>query len=60
MFKSLSTNGLNCLRSIGRENVSAVRYYNLQGVESATPFEGVNIVVRMMNDGTKSVSKMVK
>ncbi|MBQ2074330.1 MAG: chitobiase/beta-hexosaminidase C-terminal domain-containing protein, partial [Muribaculaceae bacterium] len=56
----VTKNAPQAIETIGRENVSAVRYYNLQGVESATPFEGVNIVVRMMNDGTKSVSKMVK
>ena len=56
----VTKNAPQAIETIGSENVSAVRYYNLQGVESATPFEGVNIVVRMMNDGTKSVSKMVK
>ncbi|MBR2147156.1 MAG: hypothetical protein IJ925_07035, partial [Muribaculaceae bacterium] len=46
--------------SISMENVKAVRYYNAAGVESATPFQGVNIVVREMTDGSKSVVKVVK
>ena len=48
------------ISTINAGNVKAVRYYNLQGVESATPFQGVNIVVSEMNDGTKNVAKMVK
>ncbi|MBQ3324972.1 MAG: chitobiase/beta-hexosaminidase C-terminal domain-containing protein [Muribaculaceae bacterium] len=46
--------------SISMENVKSVRFYNAAGVESATPFNGVNIVVREMNDGSKSVIKVVK
>ena len=48
------------ISTISMENVKAVRYYNVAGVESATPFQGVNIVVREMNDGSKSVIKVVK
>jgi len=40
--------------------VKSVRYYNLQGIESATPFQGVNIVVKEMTDGSKSTSKVVR
>ncbi len=48
------------IENLSMENVKSVRYYNVAGVESATPFQGVNIVVREMNDGSKSVTKMVK
>ena len=48
------------IETINNSNVKSVRYYNLQGVESATPFQGVNIVVREMTDGSKIASKMVK
>lgn len=48
------------IENLNMENVKSVRYYNAAGVESATPFKGVNIVVRVMNDGTKSVIKVVK
>ena len=40
--------------------VKAVHYYNLQGMQSATPFDGVNIVVTEMADGSKSTTKVIK
>ncbi len=40
--------------------VSSVRYYNLAGVESAQPFDGVNVVVTTMANGAKKVAKIVK
>lgn len=48
------------IENLSMENVKSVRYYNATGVESATPFQGVNIVVREMTDGSKSVIKVVK
>lgn len=48
------------IENINMDNVKTVRFFNAAGVESATPFQGVNIVVREMNDGSKVVSKMVK
>ena len=38
-------------------DAKAVRYYNLQGVESSKPFDGINIVVIEHNDGTRTVQK---
>ena len=35
-------------------------YYNIQGMQSDKPFDGVNIVVTRYSDGTTSVSKVVK
>ena len=35
-------------------------YYNIQGMVSDKPFDGVNIVVTRYSDGTTSVSKVVK
>ena len=35
-------------------------YYNVQGIESDKPFDGVNIVVTRFSDGTTSVSKVVR
>ena len=46
--------------TINMNNVKSVRYYNVAGVESATPFKGVNIVVREMTDGTTIKTKVVK
>ena len=46
--------------TLNAENVKSVRYYNAAGVESSTPFQGINIVVSEMTDGSKTVSKVVK
>lgn len=52
--------------STGVEDVDAektvvgVTYYNLLGVSSDRPFEGVNVVVTTYTDGTKSSKKIVK
>lgn len=35
-------------------------YFNVQGMQSDKPFDGVNIVVTRFSDGTTSVSKVVK
>ncbi len=48
------------IENLSMENVKSVRFYNAAGVESTTPFNGVNIVVREMTDGSKSVIKVVK
>ena len=48
------------ISTISASDVKSVRYYNAAGVESATPFNGVNIVVKEMTDGSKTVAKVVK
>ncbi len=40
--------------------VAGVKYYNLAGIESDRPFEGVNIVVTTYTDGSRSSSKVLK
>lgn len=40
--------------------VSNVTYYNVSGMASAEPFDGVNIVVTKYADGTKKVEKILK
>lgn len=40
--------------------VKSVRYYNLAGMESATPFSGVNIAITTYTDGTTTSSKVIK
>ena len=42
------------------KTVKSVKYINVAGIESATPFEGVNIVVTNYTDGTKSAVKVIK
>jgi hypothetical protein len=54
------TGDISGIEDLNTNNLKSVRYYNLQGVESATPFEGVNIMVQEMTDGSKVTSKIVK
>ena len=42
------------------KSVESVRYYNLAGVESAEPQQGVNIKVTTYSDGTRSSEKVIK
>ena len=42
------------------KQVTKVTYINMTGLESNTPFQGMNIVVTLYNDGTKAISKVVK
>ena len=41
------------------EGVNSVRYYNAAGVESNVPFNGLNIIVKEMNDGSKVTTKAI-
>ena len=45
---------------IAGKQVVAVRYVNVAGQESETPFSGVNIVVTTYDDGTMTTTKVVK
>lgn len=38
----------------------SVRYYNVAGMQSDKPFDGVNIVVKTFDDGTTSTTKVLK
>ena len=42
------------------KEVKSVRYYNTLGVESNTPFDGVNVIVTTFTDGTRSTVKVIK
>ena len=42
------------------KTVAGVTYYNLLGVSSDSPFEGVNVVVTTYTDGTKSSKKILR
>jgi hypothetical protein len=39
--------------------VKDVKFYNLQGVAKAEPWQGVNIIVRTFDDGTRDSKKVV-
>ena len=40
--------------------VESVRYYNMMGMESKKPFEGINIVVTRYTDGSTSTTKILR
>jgi hypothetical protein len=42
------------------KTIRSIRYYNVAGIESAQPFDGVNIVVTTYTDGTINVVKTLK
>gem|GEM_PF-6205931 len=47
-------------QSLGDKAVSSVKYYNAAGVELGEEAQGVNIVVTTYDDGTRTISKVVK
>lgn len=46
-------------KASGLRSLKSTRYYNLMGVESSTPFQGVNIIVREYTDGSRETSKVI-
>ncbi|MCF0181037.1 MAG: starch-binding protein [Muribaculaceae bacterium] len=48
------------ISDVNAEQVKDVKYVNLAGMASSEPFDGVNIVVKTMTDGTQQVTKIVK
>lgn len=44
----------------GNGEVKSVKYVNVAGMVSDTPFQGVNIVVTEYTDGTRTTTKMLK
>ena len=48
------------ITDVNSKAVKSVKYVNLAGVESAQPFDGVNVVVTTYTDGTRSASKVIK
>jgi hypothetical protein len=42
------------------KTVASVLYYNLAGIESVKPFDGVNVMVTTYTDGTRVASKVLK
>lgn len=42
------------------KTVAGISYVNLAGMQSATPFNGVNLVVTRYSDGTVSTTKVMK
>jgi hypothetical protein len=48
------------VENLAQKTVNNVKYYNIAGMESENPFEGVNIKVTTYNDGTTSTCKVIK
>ena len=48
------------IADVDAAQVASVRYFNINGVEAAQPFDGVNIVVTRFNDGTTTATKVIK
>ena len=51
---------ITAVNDITSKTVAGVKYYNLAGIESDRPFEGVNIIVTTYTDGTTSATKVMK
>lgn len=45
---------------VADRHVTAVRYYNLMGVASDKPFDGLNIIVTYFDDGSHTVVKQLR
>ena len=48
------------VENLDAKTVNSVKYFNVAGMESNVPFEGVNIKVTTYNDGTTSTCKVIK
>jgi hypothetical protein len=48
------------VENLAEKTVKSEVYYNIAGMESNVPFEGVNIKVTTYNDGTTSTCKVIK
>ena len=46
--------------SVPSRQAVSTRYYNVAGQSSATPMDGMNIVVTRYDDGTQAVTKVLK
>ena len=53
-------NGATAVADLNADRAASVHYVNLAGQVSATPFNGVNIQVTTMKDGSKKAVKVVK
>ena len=61
-FASTSSNVVTGVQELkgAMKAVESVRYYNMMGMESKKPFEGINIVVTRYTDGSTSTTKILR
>lgn len=52
--------GISNLTVDTNKKVVSVKYVNVAGMESSTPFQGVNIMVTKYDDGTQTSTKIIK
>ena len=52
--------GIREILDLSSKTVESVRYYNILGMESKEPFEGINIIVTRYTDGTISSAKVLR
>ncbi|MBR4828823.1 MAG: hypothetical protein IKZ92_03380 [Muribaculaceae bacterium] len=50
----------NVVENLAEKTINNVKYYNIAGMQSNEPFDGVNIKVVTYNDGTTSTCKVMK
>ena len=55
-----STNVPTAIQTLNAKQVVSEKYYNVAGIESDTPFKGVNIVVTRYSDGSTTTTKILK
>ncbi len=48
------------VENLAEKTVNNVKYYNVAGMQSNVPFDGVNIKVTTYNDGTTTTCKVIK
>ena len=59
-FSITKNNIITAIDQLNARQVAGVKYYNVAGVESDSPFHGVNIVVTRYTDGSMTTTKVVK
>lgn len=50
----------SAVQDLKANQVISTHYYNVQGMQSTNPFQGVNIVIQRMSDGSTRTSKVIK
>ena len=61
LYNRVTTCGsANVVENLAEKTISNVKYYNIAGMQSNEPFDGVNIKVVTYNDGTTNTSKVIK
>lgn len=61
LYNRVATFGsASVVENLAQKTINNVKYYNIAGMESNEPFDGVNIKVVTYNDGTTSTSKIMK